>query len=83
MCLDVCLLLFPGGQDCKDTHGNWKLPAVIEQLKAEAQEANLWNLFLPSDFIYQGANGFTHEEYAIMAEVIGRYCSVLLNFFGR
>ena len=47
----------------------WKQPSVMENLKAQARDAGLWNLFL-SDPEY-GA-GLTNLEYAPLAEVTGR-----------
>jgi acyl-CoA dehydrogenase len=41
------------------------VPPVIEQLKREAQELGLWNLFLPS------VSGLTQLEYAPLAELSG------------
>lgn len=61
-------------QNCKDAHGNWTLPAEMEQLKAEAKASKLSNLFLPSDFLHEGVSGFLQEEIAIMAEIVGRCC---------
>lgn len=47
----------------------WRLPAIMEELKAGARESGLWNLFLPdSEF---GA-GLSNLEYAPLAEVMGR-----------
>lgn len=44
-------------------------PKVMEELKAEAREQGLWNLFLPdSDY---GA-GLTNLDYAPLAELMGR-----------
>lgn len=52
--------------------GNWKawktLPLMAD-LKAKAQAAGLWNLFLPDDT--HGA-GLSTQEYAPLAEIMGR-----------
>ncbi len=47
----------------------WKPPAIVEQLKQEAREQGLWNLFL-SD-LNRGA-GLTNLEYAPLCEIMGR-----------
>jgi acyl-CoA dehydrogenase len=44
-------------------------PPVMEELKKEAQERSLWNLFLPDEHF--GA-GLTNLEYAPLAEITGR-----------
>jgi acyl-CoA dehydrogenase len=41
------------------------VPPVIEELKAKAKAAGLWNLFLPSE------SGLTNLEYAPLAELTG------------
>ena len=43
-------------------------PPVMEAMKAEAQQAGLWNMFLPGD---HGA-GLTNLEYAPLAEAMGK-----------
>jgi acyl-CoA dehydrogenase len=45
------------------------LPPVIEELKAEARQRGLWNLFMPDRRF--GA-GLTNLEYAPLAEITGR-----------
>ncbi len=52
----------------KQDIGPWETPPVIEDLKAKARAAGLWNLFLPGE---RGA-GLTNLEYAHIAEVTGR-----------
>jgi acyl-CoA dehydrogenase len=44
-------------------------PAVIEELKAEAQRRGLWNLFLPDS---EHGAGLTNCDYAPLAEILGR-----------
>ena len=46
----------------------WTAPPVIEELKAAAREAGLWNLFLPGD----DGGGLTNLQYAPLAEITGR-----------
>ncbi|HWQ87349.1 acyl-CoA dehydrogenase family protein [Brevundimonas sp.] len=44
-------------------------PSAMEEMKAKAREAGLWNMFLPGD---HGA-GLTNLEYAPLAELMGRH----------
>jgi acyl-CoA dehydrogenase len=46
----------------------WSAPPLIEDLKDEARQRGLWNLFLPGD---HGA-GLTNLQYAPLAEIMGR-----------
>ena len=43
-----------------------ELPAVVEELKAEARRRGLWNLFLPDE------SGLSVTDYAPLAEITGR-----------
>ena len=52
-----------------DDWRQWRIPPILEQLKAEAKAAGLWNLFLP-DTEY-GA-GLDNRDYAPLAEITGR-----------
>jgi acyl-CoA dehydrogenase len=67
------LALNPGG-DWK----NWQAHPLIEPLKKKAQEAGLWNLFLPDAKLGQG---LTTLEYAPLAEQMGRvlFASEIFN----
>ena len=47
----------------------WKIPPIMEELKAEAKELGLWNLFLPDE--KYGA-GLDNRDYAPIAEITGR-----------
>ncbi|EAP90772.1 MAG: acyl-CoA dehydrogenase [Oceanicaulis sp.] len=47
----------------------WQVPAIIEDLKAKAKSAGLWNLFLPDSD--EGA-GLSNSDYAPLAEEMGR-----------
>lgn len=57
----------------------WASPQVMEELKAKARAAGLWNLFLPP--AYEGYSpGLTNLEYASIAELTGR-CSIAAEVF--
>jgi acyl-CoA dehydrogenase len=47
----------------------WQPTRVVEELKAKAKAAQLWNLFLPES--ERGA-GLTNTEYAPLCEIMGR-----------
>jgi acyl-CoA dehydrogenase len=47
----------------------WGLPPVMEEMKAKARAAGLWNLFLPES---EHGAGLTNAEYAPLCEIMGR-----------
>ncbi len=58
----------------------WKVLPVIEELKAKARAAGLWNMFMPpssgvahvdDSFVFEGEQ-LTNLEYAPIAEIMGR-----------
>ncbi len=53
-------------RDSGQTHFH---PPVMEELKADARERGLWNLFLPDE---EHGAGLTNLEYAPLAEIMGR-----------
>jgi acyl-CoA dehydrogenase len=61
--------------------GRWKVLPVIEEMKAKAKDAGIWNLFMPpsnpnlshvdESFEFEGP-GLNNLEYALCAEEMGR-----------
>jgi acyl-CoA dehydrogenase len=49
--------------------GGWTTPPVMDELKAKARAAGLWNLFLPDE---EHGAGLNNLEYAPLAEIMGR-----------
>ena len=47
----------------------WKIPPILEDLKAEAKGLGLWNLFLPDE---EYGAGLDNRDYAPVAEITGR-----------
>jgi acyl-CoA dehydrogenase len=43
-----------------------EVPAIVEELKVEARNRGLWNLFLPD------VSGLSNVDYAHLAEIMGR-----------
>jgi acyl-CoA dehydrogenase len=54
-------------QESGDPHHH---PAVMEELKAKARDAGLWNLFLPHKT--EWTDGLSNLDYAPLAEITGR-----------
>jgi acyl-CoA dehydrogenase len=48
---------------------HWRIPPILEELKAEAKAAGLWNLFLPDS---EHGAGLDNRDYAPIAEITGR-----------
>ena len=44
-------------------------PAIMEELKAKARAAGLWNMFLPDE---EDGAGLSNSDYAPLAEIMGR-----------
>jgi acyl-CoA dehydrogenase len=61
--------LLPGRDEHGDDWTRWQVSPLVEELKARARAAGLWNLFLPDPEL--GA-GLTTLEYAPVAEETGR-----------
>ena len=47
---------------------NWKIPPIVEELKAKAKAVGLWNLFLPDADLGAGLNNL---DYSPIAELMG------------
>jgi len=66
-------VVYPGERTFFEQHeasdDRWQLPPVMEEMKAKARDAGLWNLFLPDSTC--GA-GLTNLEYAPLCEIMGR-----------
>jgi len=52
-----------------DEGDRWQAPAILDELKAKARTAELWNLFLPES---EHGAGLTNLEYAPLCEIMGR-----------
>src|SRR5690349_13066907 len=52
-----------------DDWRRWRIPPVIESLKAAAKAEGLWNLFLPDS---EHGSGLDNRDYAPLAEIMGR-----------
>jgi acyl-CoA dehydrogenase len=75
--------VFPRAQDYYDQQAvgsRWKILPVVEEEKARAKAAGIWNLFMPptagrahvdDSFDFDGP-GLTNLEYALCAEEMGR-----------
>jgi len=56
-------------EQLRESPTRWVVPPVMEEMKAKAKEAGLWNLFLPKSD--KGA-GLSNLEYAPLCEIMGR-----------
>ncbi|MDQ0339945.1 acyl-CoA dehydrogenase [Caldalkalibacillus uzonensis] len=52
-----------------NSESRWQIPPVLEEMKAQAKAAGLWNLFLPES---EYGAGLTNLEYAPLCEIMGR-----------
>jgi acyl-CoA dehydrogenase len=66
-------VVYPNERVYHDQHAaqadRWQSPPIMDEMKARAREAGLWNLFLPES--ERGA-GLTNLEYAPLCEIMGR-----------
>lgn len=56
-------------QQLNEGTSRWKIPPIMEKMKAKAKEQGLWNLFLPEN---DNGAGLTNLEYAPLCEIMGR-----------
>ena len=56
-------------EELKESGNPHHHPAVMEELKARAREAGLWNMFLPDE---EDGAGLSNADYAPLAEILGR-----------
>ncbi|HEX7007100.1 MAG TPA: acyl-CoA dehydrogenase family protein [Alphaproteobacteria bacterium] len=66
-------VVYPNEATFKKQHAalsdRWQTPPIMEEMKAKAREAGLWNLFLPDSA--RGA-GLSNRDYAPLCEIMGR-----------
>src|SRR5579872_626769 len=55
--------------DLDSATSRWEIPPVLDEMKAKARKAGLWNLFLPES---EYGAGLTNAEYAPLCEIMGR-----------
>ena len=60
-----------------DDFRKWRIPPVMEELKAKARAAGLWNLFMPGT---EHGAGLDNRDYAPLAEITGR-CHIAPEVF--
>ncbi|HEY1728573.1 MAG TPA: acyl-CoA dehydrogenase family protein [Candidatus Baltobacteraceae bacterium] len=65
-------VVYPGEEqfeaDLDRASSRWEVPPVLEEMKAKARKAGLWNLFLPES---EYGAGLTNAEYAPLCEIMG------------
>jgi acyl-CoA dehydrogenase len=66
--MDECVYPAERAYEEQAATSGWSPPPMLEDLKAQARERGLWNLFLPGE---EGA-GLTNLQYAPLAEIMGR-----------
>jgi acyl-CoA dehydrogenase len=56
------------GRELRESGDPHHQPRVMEELKARAREAGLWNMFLPDE---EHGAGLSNSDYAPLAEILG------------
>ena len=56
-------------EQLNEGESRWETPPILEELKAKAKSAGLWNMFLPES--ERGA-GLTNMEYTPLCEIMGK-----------
>ncbi|OUM84618.1 MAG: acyl-CoA dehydrogenase [Bacillus thermozeamaize] len=56
-------------EQLQQLENRWTVPPLMEEMKAKAKAAGLWNLFLPHE---EYGAGLSNLEYAPLAEIMGR-----------
>ena len=64
-------------QDFGPGEGRWKVPPIIDELKAKAKAEGLWNMFHPNP---KFGPGLSNADYAPIAELTGR-CHIAPEVF--
>ena len=63
----------PGERRYRQQHAafadRWTVPPAMDEMKAQARAAGLWNLFLPAS---EYGAGLTNRQYAPLCEIMGR-----------
>ncbi len=66
-------VVVPGERIYAEQHAaaadRWTIPPIMEELKAQARSAGLWNLWLPES---EYGAGLTNRDYAPLCETMGR-----------
>ncbi|MEC1524977.1 acyl-CoA dehydrogenase family protein [Neobacillus niacini] len=56
-------------EQLNQNENRWQVPPILEELKAKAKNAGLWNLFMPD---YEHGVGLTNLEFSSLMEIMGR-----------
>ena len=66
-------VVYPNEKTYRDQHAagpdRWQTPPIMEEMKAKARAAGLWNLFLPDS---ERGGGLNNRDYAPLCEIMGR-----------